>query len=171
MPSDQLPLRYDEATVTGWLRDHVLGVVAERWAGAGGFVEGSEEARQVRDAMSEVQKFRHEHGDAYYFNWRLVIPSDFQMPFEATHASMSELNVDENLPAHELAAVLRRVFSGIVSGNVREDTIEQIEQQGPFTIKGSARIMGMLDELLTSFVAQKRMKISGGDYQPCYRVS
>ena len=121
--------------------------------------------------MSEVQSFRHEHGDAYYFNWRLVIPTDFQMPFEATHESMSELNIDESLPPHELAAMLRRVFSGIVSGNVREDTIEQIEQQGPFTIKGSARIMGMLDELLTSFVAQKRMKISGGDYQPCYRVS
>ena len=130
-----------------------------------------EVARRVRDAMSEVQNFRHEHGDAYYFNWRLVIPTGFQMPFEASHESMSALNIDENLPAHELAAVLRRVFSGIVSGNVREDTIEQIEQQGPFTINGSAKIMGMLDELLSSFVAQKRMKISGGDYQPCYRVS
>jgi predicted Rossmann-fold nucleotide-binding protein len=130
-----------------------------------------EVARQVRDSMSEVQEFRHEHGDAYYFNWRLVIPTSFQMPFEATHASMSELNIDESLPPHELAAMLRRVFSGIVSGNIREDTIEQIEQQGPFTIKGSRKIMGMLDQLLTSFVAQKRMKISGGDYQPCYRVS
>jgi predicted Rossmann-fold nucleotide-binding protein len=130
-----------------------------------------EVARRVRDAMSEVQEYRHEHGDAYYFNWRLVIPTSFQMPFEATHASMRELNIDESLPPHELAAMLRRVFSGIVSGNIREDTIEQIEQQGPFTINGSARIMGMLDQLLTSFVAQKRMKISGGDYQPCYRVS
>jgi predicted Rossmann-fold nucleotide-binding protein len=130
-----------------------------------------EVARRVRDAMIDVQNFRHEHGDAYYFNWRLVIPTSFQMPFEATHESMSALNIDENLPAHELAAMLRRVFSGIVSGNVREDTIEQIEQQGPFMINGSAKIMGMLDELLTSFVVQKRMKISGGDYQPCYRVS
>jgi predicted Rossmann-fold nucleotide-binding protein len=130
-----------------------------------------EVARRVRDSMSAVQSFRHAHGDAYYFNWRLVIPTDFQMPFEATHESMSELKIDESLPAHELAAMLRRVFSGIVSGNVREETIEQIEQQGPFTINGSAKIMGMLDKLLTSFVAQKRMKISGGDYQPCYRVS
>ena len=121
--------------------------------------------------MSEVQKFRREHGDAFYFNWRLVIPLDYQMPFEATHQSMSELHVDDSLPAYELAAVLRRVFSGIVSGNVREETIEQIEQQGPFTINGSAKLMGMLDDLLASFVEQQRMKISGGDYQPCYRVS
>jgi predicted Rossmann-fold nucleotide-binding protein len=129
-----------------------------------------EVARQVRKSMSAVQKFRREHNDAFYFNWRLVIPTDYQMPFEATHQSMSELNIDENLPAHELAAVLRRVFSGIVSGNVREDTIEQIEEQGPFAINGSARIMNLLDELLASFVAQQRMKISGDDYQPCYRV-
>ena len=98
--------------------------------------------------MAAVQDFRHQHGDAYYFNWRLVIPPDFQMPFEATHENMSKLNIDESLPAHELAAMLRRVFSGIVSGNVREDTIEQIEKLGPFTINGSARIMSLLDDLL-----------------------
>ncbi|MGI9200701.1 MAG: nucleotide 5'-monophosphate nucleosidase PpnN [Woeseiaceae bacterium] len=130
-----------------------------------------EVARKIRDSMGEVRDFRRKHGDAFYFNWRLNIPVDYQMPFEATHKSMSELNIDESLPAHELAAVLRRVFSGIVSGNVREETVEQIEQQGPFTINGSAKIMGLLDELLASFVTQKRMKISGGDYQPCYRVS
>jgi predicted Rossmann-fold nucleotide-binding protein len=128
-------------------------------------------ARNVRDSMSAVQEFRRQHGDAFYFNWRLEVPVDYQMPFAATHASMADLQIDENLPAHELAAVLRRVFSGIVSGNVREETIEQIEKKGPFTINGSTRIMDLLDELLASFVAQKRMKISGGDYQPCYRVS
>ena len=130
-----------------------------------------EVARKIRDSLSVVQDFRREHGDAFYFNWRLVIPVEYQMPFEATHQSMSELNIDESLPAHELAAVLRQLFSGIVSGNVREDTIEQIEKQGPFTINGSAKIMGLLDELLGSFVSQQRMKISGGDYQPCYRVA
>ncbi len=30
--------------------------------------------------------------------------------------------------------------------------------------------MQPLDDLLASFVAQKRMKISGGDYVPCYRI-
>lgn len=130
-----------------------------------------EVARQIRNSMTDVQKFRRKHSDAFYFNWRLVIPTDFQMPFEATHQTMSKLDIDESLPPHELAAVLRRVFSGIVSGNVREDTIEQIEKLGPFTINGSAKIMSLLDNLLASFVAQKRMKISGADYEPCYRVS
>ena len=130
-----------------------------------------EVARTIRDAMSDVRDFRHEHGDAFYFNWRLTIPVDFQKPFIATHESMSELKIDEDLPAHELAAELRRVFSGIVSGNVREETIEQIERQGPFTINGSKRVMGLLDALLASFVEQQRMKIASADYQPCYRVS
>ena len=31
--------------------------------------------------------------------------------------------------------------------------------------------MQLLDELLAAFVEQKRMKISGNDYVPCYRVS
>jgi len=30
--------------------------------------------------------------------------------------------------------------------------------------------MSLLDDLLQAFVAQKRMKISAGDYVPCYRV-
>jgi predicted Rossmann-fold nucleotide-binding protein len=130
-----------------------------------------EVARQVRTAMSDVQDFRRKHGDAFYFNWRLVIPREFQLPFVATHSSMAELRVDESLPAHELAAILRRVFSGIVSGNVRDDTVEQIEKHGPFIIHGSARVMALLDNLLAAFVAQRRMKISGREYQPCYRVS
>ena len=130
-----------------------------------------EVARRVREGMTEVQKFRSKHGDAYYFNWRLKVSSEFQLPFEATHESMRQLDVDENLPPHELAAVLRRVFSGIVSGNVREDTVEQIEKRGPFEIQGSREIMALLDKLLASFVQQQRMKISGGDYQPCYHVA
>jgi len=128
-------------------------------------------ARKASAAMADVQEFRRKHGDAYYFNWRLTIPMEFQVPFPATHQSMAELNVDELLPAHQLAAVLRRVFSGIVSGNVREDIVEQIEKRGPFTIHGSARVMGLLDKLLAAFVTQRRMKISGPEYQPCYRVS
>jgi hypothetical protein len=74
------------------------------------------------------------------------------------------------LPTHILAANLRRVFSGIVSGNVREDTAAVIEVRGPFQIKGSKRIMKMLDLLLAAFVLQQRMKISGSNYDPCYVI-
>jgi hypothetical protein len=127
-------------------------------------------ARRMREGLEDVLEFRNRHGDAYYFNWRLKIDADFQRPFVATHASMGALDLDEKLPTHILAANLRRLFSGIVSGNVREDTADLIEREGPFVVNGSPRIMGLLDELLSAFVAQQRMKISAGEYDPCYVI-
>ena len=127
-------------------------------------------ARETARGLDAVHAFRKQHGDAYYFNWRLTIDREFQRPFEATHDNMSSLQISEDMQSHELAANLRRVFSGIVSGNVRDDTAAAIEEHGPFHINGSARVMGLLDELLASFVAQKRMKIAAGAYNPCYRV-
>lgn len=129
-----------------------------------------EVARQSLHGLEEVLAFRTKHGDAYYFNWRLKIDSEFQRPFVATHEAMRDLQIDRKLPVHELAANLRRVFSGIVSGNVREDTAAMIESQGPFEIDGSQEIMSLLDDLLSGFVAQHRMKISRGDYDPCYVI-
>ena len=129
-----------------------------------------EVARQMKQGLKEVLDFRTRHGDAYYFNWRLTIDGDFQHPFVATHKAMRDLDINEGLPPHKLAANLRRAFSGIVSGNVREDTADIIEREGPFEINGSARIMGLMDELLSGFVAQHRMKISSGDYDPCYVI-
>ena len=127
-------------------------------------------AKRMKTGLDDVLAFRNEHGDAYYFNWRLKIEEAFQRPFVATHASMGDLEISEDLARHELAANLRRVFSGIVSGNVREDTAAVIERDGPFEIRGSQRIMDLLDALLTGFVAQHRMKISRGDYDPCYVI-
>ena len=127
-------------------------------------------AREMKSGLEEVLDFRNEHGDAYYFNWRLKITENFQLPFVATHATMRDLDISEDLPMHELAANLRRVFSGIVSGNVREDTAEMIEREGPFEIDGSARIMSLLDDLLAAFVDQHRMKISRRRYDPCYVI-
>ncbi|MGI9232787.1 MAG: nucleotide 5'-monophosphate nucleosidase PpnN [Woeseiaceae bacterium] len=129
-----------------------------------------EVARQMKEGLDEVHAFRDKHGDAYYFNWRMQIDSYFQQPFVASHDSMRQLDISEGLPKHELAANLRRVFSGIVSGNVREDTAEIIERDGPFEIDGSQRIMTLLDDLLAQFIASKRMKISTGEYHPCYVI-
>jgi len=128
-------------------------------------------AQELARGLDDVHDFRKRHGDAYYFNWRLSIDRDFQRPFKATHEAMAGLEISEESPAHVLAANLRRAFSGIVSGNVRDDTAAVIEKHGAFRINGSARIMALLDELLASFVAQKRMKIAAGSYKPCYRVS
>ncbi len=127
-------------------------------------------ANKMNGLLDQVREHRRQNGDAYYFNWRLKIDRDFQLPFKATHASMAALDVSEDLPTHELAANLRRVFSGIVSGNVREDTLALIEKDGPFRITGSGRIMTLLDDLLEAFVKQRRMKLASNEYIPCYRV-
>ncbi len=127
-------------------------------------------ARQMNERLDDVLAFRKQHGDAFYFNWRLRIDSHFQQPFVATHDSMAALDINEDLPTHVLAANLRRTFSGIVSGNVREDTAALIDENGPFEINGSRRIMDLLDNLLSDFVDQRRMKISTGAYQPCYVI-
>jgi hypothetical protein len=124
----------------------------------------------MSEGLDQVRAFRREHGDAYYFNWRLNIDHDFQKPFTATHESMRSLEIREGMPTHALAANLRRAFSGIVSGNVREDTIAEIERSGPFEIRASGRYMDLLDQLLASFVDQGRMKLARESYEPCYRV-
>ena len=70
---------------------------------------------------------------------------------------------------HLLAADLRRAFSGIVAGNVKEHGIKLIEEHGPFELHGDPELTGPLDALLQAFVRQRRMKITG-EYRPCYRV-
>ena len=82
---------------------------------------------------------------------------------------MSALDLHREQPVHLLAANLRRAFSGIVAGNVKEEGLREIERHGPFEIHGDLEIMQALDGLLRAFVEQRRMKIAG-DYQPCYRL-
>jgi hypothetical protein len=57
-----------------------------------------------------------------------------------------------------------------VAGNVKDEGIRAIEQHGHFEIRGDRGIMGPLDALLASFVAQQRMKLPGTEYTPCYRI-
>jgi predicted Rossmann-fold nucleotide-binding protein len=127
-----------------------------------------EVARQIRRGVNEVTEFRRTHQDAFYYNWRLTVARDFQAPFEPTHAAMRSLKLDNDQPTHELAANLRRAFSGIVSGNVKEQGILAIEAHGPFELSASPELMRRLDVLLKSFVAQGRMKLDGDTYTPCY---
>ena len=128
-----------------------------------------EVARVMAQGIEQVREFRKEQRDSYYFNWSLTIPEEFQQPFVPSHEAMAKLDLHRGRPAHLLAADLRRAFSGIVAGNVKEESIHRIEQHGPFEIHGDAELMQSLDELLRAFVQQRRMKIAG-DYQPCYRV-
>ncbi|MDX1404755.1 MAG: nucleotide 5'-monophosphate nucleosidase PpnN [Woeseiaceae bacterium] len=128
-------------------------------------------ARNIAVGIDDVWQFRKEHGEAYSFNWRLTIDEAFQQPFTATHESMRELELTTELATHDLAVNLRRVFSGIVSGNVRDDTMLEIEKHGPFEISGSKRLMKLLDRLLSDFVRHGRMKLASEAYAPCYRVT
>ena len=128
-------------------------------------------SRQMNAGLKEVGRFRRERNDAFHFNWMLKIDESFQRPFEPTHENMANLKLSRDVPAHQLAANLRRAFSGIVAGNVKDNGIRRIEQFGPYEIHGDTAIMQPLDELLKAFVAQHRMKLPGGrPYEPCYRV-
>ncbi len=51
---------------------------------------------------------------------------------------MRALALDRGQPVHQLAANLRRAFSGIVTGNVKEYGIQAIEQRGPYELAGDA---------------------------------
>jgi len=129
-----------------------------------------EVARQVRKGIERVRIYRLDNKDAFFFNWALTIEREFQLPFQPTHEAMASLNLHRNQPPHRLAADLRRAFSGIVAGNVKEEGMRAIEKYGPFDINGDREIMQALDGLLASFVAQQRMKLPGSRYVPCYRV-
>ena len=127
-------------------------------------------ARAMVQGLSQVREFRKQASDSYGFNWLLKIPLDFQLPFEVTHAAMRNLRLSRDQPVHERAANLRRAFSGIVAGNIKEYGINAIERHGPFELAGEPSIMEPLDRLLRSFVAQGRMKFTGTEYTPCYRL-
>jgi hypothetical protein len=129
----------------------------------------AEVARSMRRAMDEVRQFRREGRDAYYFNWQLHIEKDFQEPFVPTHEAMAGLSLHRGQPVHKLAANLRRAFSGIVAGNVKEDGIQAVERHGPFEIHAESKMLSAMDDLLQRFVQQRRMKLQG-EYSPCYTL-
>lgn len=129
-----------------------------------------EVARQMKHGMSAVKESRRANGDAYSFNWSIKIAADLQHPFEPTHENMANLNLHPNQPPEHLAAALRRAFSGIVAGNVKDVGIQAIEQYGRFKIHGDPEMMKHMDSLLQGFVAQHRMKLPGTAYTPCYEI-
>lgn len=131
--------------------------------------------KQVASVLSqkqeEIKLHRQSLSDSYNFNWTLHIPEDFQQPFEPTHQSMASLNLHLEQSKADLAAALRKCFSGIVAGNVKAEGVELIRKHGPFQLSGDQALMGKIDKLLESFVEQGRMKLPGSDYVPCYKVN
>ncbi len=127
-------------------------------------------AREMKAGIHQVREFRKQEGDAFYYNWLLTIDPEFQKPFIPTHQAMKSLKLSADQPDHLLAANLRRAFSGVVAGNVKDDGIRAIEKYGNFELHGDTDIMESMDTLLASFVEQHRMKLSGKEYVPCYRI-
>ena len=130
----------------------------------------AEAARQMSHALEDVREHRRRANDSYNFNWLLRIRPDFLLPFEVTHDSMRALDLHREQPPYQLAANLRRAFSGIVTGNVKDHGIKDIEAHGPYELSGDPGVMRLLDDLLRAFVAQGRMKLPGSEYKPCYRL-
>ncbi|GAB3507893.1 nucleotide 5'-monophosphate nucleosidase PpnN [Pseudoxanthomonas daejeonensis] len=126
-------------------------------------------SKKMAAGIRKVREARIAHKDSFYFNWGIDIPLEFQRPFVPTHEAMAALDLHHGRPPSALAADLRRAFSGIVAGNVKEDGLRRIEEHGPFEIHGAPDMMAALDGLLRAFVEQRRMKIAG-EYRPCYRV-
>ena len=126
--------------------------------------------REMKAGVERVREHRKATNDAFYFNWMLRIDREFQQPFNPTHENMAGLELHRDLEKHRLAANLRRAFSGIVAGNVKDEGIRAVERHGLYEIRGDLAIMEKLDGLLASFVQQQRMKLPGTEYKPCYRI-
>ncbi|MFT4729708.1 MAG: putative Rossmann-fold nucleotide-binding protein [Granulosicoccus sp.] len=120
--------------------------------------------------LNKMLVHRRRVDESYAFNWNLTIPESMQNPFDPTHEAMAKLNLDRALPSGELIAQLRCAFSGIVAGNVKAEGIRRIAEHGPFQLHADPKLIGALDTMLEEFVSNGRMKISSGDYQPCYRL-
>ncbi|HYP74627.1 MAG TPA: nucleotide 5'-monophosphate nucleosidase PpnN [Polyangiaceae bacterium] len=112
---------------------------------------------------------RFERQEPMYYHSELVVDGELQRRFEPNHENMASLRLHRAQERFVLARELRKLFSGIVAGNIKQATVARIKQFGPFEITAEPGITAPLDRLLDSFVRQGRMKISG-NYQPCYRV-
>lgn len=126
-------------------------------------------AQEMVKGIEQVTQHRRKIQDPYYFNWAVTIPENFQRPYNITHESMSQLYLSRKREASDLAADLRRAFSGIVTGNIKEYARQKIAEYGPFQIRGEKAIMQAFDELLKTFIQQGRMKVTA-DYLPCYQI-
>ncbi len=127
-------------------------------------------AKLIKDDLEMVQDHRTMTSDAYCYNWSLEVPEYLQEHFVVNHENMANLQLFPNLEPSILASNLRMAFSGIVSGNVKEEGMREIKENGSFEIKGDPNIMKAMDKLLSEFIEQKRFLLSQEEYVPCYRI-
>ena len=120
--------------------------------------------------LNRVTAQRRQANESYAFNWGLNIPENMQAPFHVNHESMAGLRLFSDTTSAELVSELRKAFSGIVAGNVKPYGIRQVDQHGPYQLRGDPDLIAAIDTLLSECVANQRMKISADSYRPCYEL-
>ncbi|HFD12224.1 MAG TPA: LOG family protein YgdH [Crenotrichaceae bacterium] len=123
----------------------------------------------MSQGLKQVKAERQAQKDAFYFNWKLTIPQQLQIPFVPSHQSMANLQLSRKLPAFQLAANMRCAFSGIVAGNVKQEGIQAVQEHGPFELHGDPEILEQMQTLLNKFIQQRRMTLAD-NYKPSYRI-
>ena len=125
-------------------------------------------AEKVAQGLETVHAHRTLIHESYCYNWSLFIPPELQTPFDVNHESMAALNLCQDQEPYLLAANLRRAFSGIVTGNVKEKGIKLVAAKGPFKLHGDREIVDYMGKLMRDFIAQGRILLSQREYTPCY---
>jgi pyrimidine/purine-5'-nucleotide nucleosidase len=133
--------------------------------------DDTEVAKCMRKQVKAVKRHRIERQESFSYNWDLVIPEDLQQPFIPTHENMAALELHRRQPVHELIAELRRAFSGIVAGNVKDFGVRAVEERGPYQLHGDPDVVAGLASLLNSFVEQGRMTLNSANYRPCFEFA
>ena len=83
---------------------------------------------------------------------------------------MASLDLHRDQEPWMLAANLRAAFSGIVSGNVKEEGSREVKLHGPFRLHGDPEIIAGMETLMKDFISQGRILLSGREYTPCYEL-
>lgn len=128
-------------------------------------------ARSMKCGIKAVRRERIEHSESFSYAWNLHIPEELQQPFIPTHAAMAALALHRDQPRHVLIAELRRAFSGIVAGNVKDFGVRAVEEHGPYQLHGEGDVVQALSGLLEAFVRDGRMKIDPATYRPCFELA
>lgn len=128
-------------------------------------------ARRMKKATRKVRDHRVERRESFSYNWGLDIPETFQHPFEPSHDNMATLQLHRQQPTNDLVAELRRAFSGLVAGNVKDFGVRAVAEKGPFQLQGEADLVASLGDLLEDFVASGRMKLDASSYVPCFQLA
>lgn len=128
-------------------------------------------ARAMKKGIKALRRERIEHSESFSYAWNLRIPPELQQPFEPTHENMAALRLHRDQPRHALIADLRRAFSGIVAGNVKDFGVRAVEENGPYLLQGEPSLIAGLGQLLEAFVRDGRMKIDPSTYKPCFQLA